>query len=155
MSCYEYRTIMSNKNVTTTMSDLYRLFFNTMSDINEIAPFFIPPCWFNHILDKKGKPYLPAMFILADIIYTLMPIRDPKTGQLMNRSVTGTGQVIRNKKHYEEKLSFSASRIELSYSILIEMNLLQVTTINKTNKLISLNFQPLKEITKASLIGFN
>ena len=75
-----------------------------MGEIN-ISGNIVPMTWLKNILTEKGKPYLLAIMILADLVYWYRPseIRDE-----------GTGEVVGFKK------KFKADLLQRSYKQLIE-----------------------------------
>ena len=74
---------------------------DTMGSIN-ISGNIIPAIWYKTITKENGKPYLLAIFILADIVYWYRPseVRDQGTGHILGWKKKFSEDILRQSYQY-------------------------------------------------------
>lgn len=92
-----------------------------------ISGHLIPHTWYHHLTTKRGDPYGPAIFILADILYWYRPkvITDEKTGKVTYEKKFKKDLLQRSYEQMASKFSISKRQATQAVVYLEEKNLIK------------------------------
>ncbi|MGA1847241.1 hypothetical protein [Deferribacter abyssi] len=109
----------SNSNNT------YKNIFLQMASLN-LEGNIIPHSWYEAITFDNGKPHLPAIIILSDIVYWYKPepVKDETTGKFLGyRKKIKEDLLQRSYKSFENQFGFSKKQIKTALIKLEELGL--------------------------------
>jgi hypothetical protein len=87
----------------------------------------VPMTWYHHLTLEDGKPNLPAIIILSDIVYWYRPveIRDEATGMVVGyRAKFKADQLQRNYDQFAEQFGFTKRQAKDAINYLISRGLI-------------------------------
>ena len=101
--------------------------FNELVDVHQIGPH-IDINWYKHI-QRGDKPYMPALIILADVVYWSRPtvIRDEVTNQIVKyKRKTKLDYLLRTSTDYNLLYGLTRKQVGDARKILIDLNLIEL-----------------------------
>lgn len=96
----------------------------------------IPPSWYKQIT-LNGKPHLPSIIILADIVYWFRPrvIRDEQTGEVVGlERKMQRERLHRSLKFYENSRGLTKKQTRIGFNLLRDLGLIEWELVKENDR---------------------